>query len=314
MKANGSECDKDVTMECGMLSFEDQAQFQEVYDCLEAAYDAHLDAFEAQYGYLSEDDYNDMADQLGFVDEQPLRDFEMAMGFDSWLAHYDAALDAFMDAGGDPEQFTQPNLFGDPIAGTLRNKDGAVMMGGRIFLVDPSGRAWQFCSCEVYQTYLADPSAFENVEDDECVTRPKTEYQGAGYTCRNHWKNCWWVNIDSDRKVNQNLSFYYGSPGSIGSTQAMSEMRAFKKRWGKWRLRRMWLKVQVFGVTRDTECYEKDGGFSRDKGFRWNRRIWRIQGWGENRTFIDGDIRGQFWFPGGNTNSRVLDHLYNGCN
>jgi len=52
-----------------MLYFNSAAQYQEVYDCLEAAYDAHIDAFEAQWGHLSEDDYNDMADLLGFVDE-----------------------------------------------------------------------------------------------------------------------------------------------------------------------------------------------------------------------------------------------------
>lgn len=314
-RPSGKDCYKGVRIKCGMLSFTDQAHFQEVYDCLEAAYEAHLDGFEAQYGYLSEDDYNDMADQLGFVDEQPLIDFEEALGFTSWRADYDLALNIYMDAGGDPELFTRPYLFGDAIAGTLRNKHGAVMINGRIFLLDDQYRAWSFCFCEMYEAYLANPSAFEDIEEDDCVGRQKTEYQGSGFTCRNHWKSCWWENIGDDRKVNQNLSFYYGSPSPGGSTQAMVEMRAFKKKWGKWRLRRIWMKVRVSGVSRDIQCDQKDNSFLRDKGYRWNRRIWRIQGWGEERTFIDDEIKGQFWYTtSGTTNNRSLNHLYNGCN
>lgn len=65
-KSGGSDCTRSVRVVCGMLYFNDRGHFDEVYNCLLAAYEAHMDAFEAQWGDLSEDDYNDMADQLGF--------------------------------------------------------------------------------------------------------------------------------------------------------------------------------------------------------------------------------------------------------
>ncbi len=65
-KHGGADCVEGVTMECGMLSFASQQDFTTVYDCLEAAYEAHLDGFEAQYGYLSED-----GNQLVFASDRP---------------------------------------------------------------------------------------------------------------------------------------------------------------------------------------------------------------------------------------------------
>lgn len=264
-------------------------------------------------GHLSEDDYNDMADLLGFVDEQALINFETSMGVVSYRSWFDGLLQTWMDGYGDPELFPHQNLFGSPVAGALHNQHGAVMIAGRIHLVDPLGRRWEFCSCQEYQAYLANPSAYENIEEDDCVEKPKTTYQGYGVTCRDHWKNCWWEDIGNSRKVNQTLSFYYGPPANIGWTEAMAEMRAFKKVWGKWRLRRIKMRVLVHGQDRLPTCAIR-GPFDRHKGFRWCRRIYRIHGWQTHRTFVDNEVKGQYWYTSwSNFHSRQLQHTYNGC-
>lgn len=309
-------CMERVRLECGMLSFADQDHYQLVYDCLEAAYEAHLDGFEAQYGYLSEDDFNDMADQLGFVDEQPLIDFEGVLGFTSWRAQYDAALDAFIDAGGDPEQFGQADLFADVVSGTLHNEHGAVMIAGVIYLIDRHYRAWSFCSCEKYEGYLADPTNFENIEDDDCVDRPKTEFEGLGFTCRDHWKSCWWESLSNDRKVNQTLSFYYGAPSPVGRTVAQAAMKGFKYKYRFNRGWRFWphrirMKVIVEGLWRSTECREQFL-FDNSKGFRVRKQMWVNRGPAAHYTFVDGEIKGRYWYPG-SSNSRDLYHTYSGC-
>jgi hypothetical protein len=129
-----------------MLVFTDADHFQEVYDCLEAAVEAHLDVFEAQWGYLSEDDFDNMAEQLGFVDEQPLIDFENALVFTSYRKVQAALEDAWLDAGGDPSDGPfQTDLFHDDVMATLMNTEGAVMIGGDVLLMLPDGEVISFC-------------------------------------------------------------------------------------------------------------------------------------------------------------------------
>lgn len=163
-------CLKGVEIKCGMLSFTDQLHYQAVYGCLAAAYDDYQASLSEQYGNLEEDEFNEMADNAGLSVEQPLIDFEAALSFISWRHHYEASLAYFLDNGGDPELFTIPNRFGDPVAGTLHNKEGAVMIGGKISLVDKNSRGWAFCSCDMYMTYLTDPGSFEGFEGDGCTT------------------------------------------------------------------------------------------------------------------------------------------------
>jgi hypothetical protein len=88
-----------------MLSFVDTTHYRIVFDCLEAEYNAHVNAFGSANASLSEDDFNDLADQLGFVDEQPLIDFEQQLGFPSYRRWYENELEQWFDNGGDPESF-----------------------------------------------------------------------------------------------------------------------------------------------------------------------------------------------------------------
>lgn len=81
----GNDCFEGVKVVCGhILKFNDLQHFQDVYDCLEQAYETWNDDFESQHSLLSDDDYNDYCDSIGFEDDQPLIDFESALNFYSY--------------------------------------------------------------------------------------------------------------------------------------------------------------------------------------------------------------------------------------
>ena len=84
-----------------MLSFVDHAQFEAAYNCLEAASEDHLDAFETSYGHLSEDDYNAMADAIGFVEEQPLIDCESTLSFTTYRMRMAGLESTWLANGGE---------------------------------------------------------------------------------------------------------------------------------------------------------------------------------------------------------------------
>lgn len=167
-KHSGADCIKEgLTIECGMLSFATQQDFTDLYDCLEAEYEAHLDDFETSWGYLSEDAYNDTADYFGFVDEQPLIDFEQALSFASAREALAYAEEQFLLGGGHPSNspvLTSP--YDDNIMATLLNVNGAVMIDGVIHVIDAEGNQWTFCSCNLYEQWLQDPNSID--PEDDC--------------------------------------------------------------------------------------------------------------------------------------------------
>lgn len=92
-KADVTACLKDVATACGMLKFATWGEFEDTRACLQAAYEAHIDAFDNLYGNLDEDDYNNVVDQLGFTEDQPLIEFEDALNHNSHRRHL-ASLEA----------------------------------------------------------------------------------------------------------------------------------------------------------------------------------------------------------------------------
>jgi|AntDeeMinimDraft_5_1070356.scaffolds.fasta_scaffold73227_1 hypothetical protein len=68
-----------------MLSFPTFQDFEDTYNMLENQMEAHDDAFVAQYDHLTLDELDAMEDSTGFVDNQPLLDFEAQYGFGNSL-------------------------------------------------------------------------------------------------------------------------------------------------------------------------------------------------------------------------------------
>lgn len=304
-RASGNDCAKKVKQECGMLTFANHTDFQQVYNCLEAAYEAHLDAFETQYGYLSEDDYNDMADQLGFVDEQPPIDFEGALGFTTYRSLQAGAEDAWLSAGGDPGSGPfATNLFDDEIMETLMNEKGAVMIGGVVYLTLEDGSVLEFCSCTLYEQYLQDPSSVN--PNDPCITYNKTLYVGNGTCCKSYQKEKGGAQYDSgSKKITWTLLFEYNQFWDNG--RAFAKIRHWRYRNGTWRPRRADLLARAYGIYSHTDC--KEGGpYSVTKAKK--RKTLTAAYWhpipASIITFKSGEARGYWEYPQGNSLSHSL--------
>lgn len=118
-----ADCWSGVEVTCfGILAFQDTQRFQEVYDCLNNAYETWNDDFEATYGNLSEDDYEAMAISLGFDEDQPLIDFENHFGTSSYRRQLEAAIAVWEANGGAPADHPgNDDLIGDPILAAMMN-------------------------------------------------------------------------------------------------------------------------------------------------------------------------------------------------
>ncbi len=302
--AVGTACTRSVRLVCGMLSFNDQAHFQETYDCLEAAYEAHLDAFEAQYGNLSEDDYNDMADQLGFVDEQTLIDFEGAMGFSSYRAYIFGEEDVWLNNGGDPQYGPgATNLFEDDIEAALMNKYGAVMIGGVIYLTLADGSVIEFCSCELYDRYLQDPSSVDL--NDPCITLNKHLYYGNGTCCKSYQQEKGGHVYDSDKKITWTLLFEYNQ--HVDNARSFAKIRHWRLKNNKWRPRRADLLARADGRYSQPDCKE---GSTYTKTKAKKRKTLKATYWHWQPatiiTFKTADAKGYWEYPQSNYFSHAL--------
>lgn len=315
-KSGIKDCADKVKLECGMLSFDNAAQFQYVYDCLEEAYETHLDAFESQWGNLSEDDYNTMADQLGFVDELPLVQFEAAIGFTSYRATMQALENTFLQGGGDP--FLGPdmnNVFDDQVLETLYNKDGAVMIGGIVHYRAPDGSQLTFCSCEKYEQYLLDPGSIDL--NDECIVVPKNIFCSAQCDCCKanqvaHGEDPY----DSNRKIIWTLRFEYDQVwdggGYVWNHRSVAKIVHWKVVNGNWKRRRADLLARTEGDYSDSN----DQGFCKEPGpyFKENAKK-RKQLEAKNfygapyyvKTFRTGEAKGYWEYPGANYLTHALE-------
>lgn len=249
-KKKENDCYKGVEVKCNMLSFRDQDQFNSVYDCLTAAYESWLDDFESQYGNLSEDDYNDMADNIGFVDEQPLIDFESSLAFSSYRAHLAELEDTWLQNGADDNSCPLDNdLFADDVMATLYNKDGAVMIGGTIFYNTPDGTTIEIPNgdCDLYECIRdgkpdcnEGPVVFHKVVLSDCgpdfARKDSTLY------------------FDGDkRKVVWHMRFQHTGGFLGGQHKTISQIWSFKKKNGHWKKRRIDLAENLHGEAYNPE-------------------------------------------------------------
>lgn len=131
--AKTNECEFQVALECGMLSFPEQADFEAMRICIEERYEAFLAWLEQEYGTLDDDDFDNAVEQLGAnEDSQILEILSTVPGFYSYWQMHEAALNEWLDGGGEPWTFNMPYPFSNAIEGSLRNTLGAVMIGGTI--------------------------------------------------------------------------------------------------------------------------------------------------------------------------------------
>jgi hypothetical protein len=303
-KHGGADCIEGVGMECGMLSFTSHDQFIAVYDCLEEAYEAHLDAFEASWGHLSEDGYNDTADYFGFVDDEPLIDFEGAMGFTSARKELADAEELFLLNGGDPSNspmLTSP--FDNDIMAALFNVYGAVMIDGVIHVVDSEGNQWTFCDCNTYMQWVQDPNSVD--PEDDCSMMLKGGV--VNYPeCKSDWMQKCSHEYTSNKKVNWRLKVKYWQ--TFDYSTATAQIWHYKKKFGIWLPRRADLYARSHGrYNNSIECVILNSyDVVKAKKRKWLKAqyIPTVQ----IASYLDKEADGYWEYPSSNYVSMELDY------
>lgn len=304
-KHGGEDCVKDsLTIECGMLSFTSQQHFTDVYDCLEAVYEAHLDAFEALYGHLSEDDYNDMADQLGFVEEQPLVDFENALSFTSARRTLADAEALFLGSGGHPAESPLLNSpYDDDIMATMFNENNAVMIDGVIHVIDADGEQWSFCDCATYEQWLVDPQSVD--PEDPCSLLQKGGTVNLPDCKSDWWQYCWDEYNSGSKNVNWKLQVKYWHFWDHSS--ATAHIWHCKKVNGDWKPRKADLLARSHGRYNAAEECMIVAGYDETRAKKRKYLKTRVVQVPVIASYLDQEAKGYWEYPSSNYVHMALD-------
>lgn len=170
-----------------------------------------------------------------------------------------------LDAGGDP--FDSPgeqNRFDDDVHATLFDKNGAVMIGSRIYMHLPGGDVIEFCSCERYMQYLSNP---EPIDGDPCTTlHSKAIFYGPNGVCCSDDELEWGLDTyDNDtRKIKWWWRFKF-SHFPEGTTYSYARIKYWKLKNGKWRPRRGRLYAATYGEYSSIVDCSRVGSWSKSK-------------------------------------------------
>ena len=257
-----------LSVDCGMLVFEDSIHFQWVYDCLDAVYENHNQLFIEEYGSLSEEDYNDEADSQGWTEEQPLLDFEDALGHNSYRKKFDDLEDVWLANGADFDYDPDDeNCIDDPILATLLNENGAFVIGNIVHFVDANCEWWYLenFDCQSVEDCILDPNNCEGIE--KAAIHPSVGVQ------------CFYNEPDADnfssstRKVKIKVRHSHNSGGAYSSPtpQFRATQRCYRKKLGVWMRHRaqQMLYTQVNALQDDCSTNAQIDGSVSDR--RWRR-------------------------------------------
>lgn len=196
----------------------------------------------------------------GWVDEQPLLDFESANGYTSYRENMASLEDAWLASGAqDPSPWVN-DIFVDEILGSMFNKDGAAMIGETIIYYAPNGDIYYIPAagedCMLYDCILSNP---ENCDLDSVKVRKAN----SGSVCGPYYvveDSVEYYYNDGERKVTWFMKFNH-TGGYGGQHIFRSEIRAYKKKNGSWKKRRTALGVNLEGSAFNPEeaCKETGG-------------------------------------------------------
>lgn len=265
-----SRCAETVKLACGgaILAFSDAAHYQAVYDCLDNECSVYNDAVEQQYGYLGEDDYNTLLDNMGYNEEQPLIDFETAHSFFSLRQQLYDAETQWLQAGNDPEFMPDNECIADPIQQTLYSTMNAVMIGGVILVTDRNCEQWLITNgdCNLIQQIYNDP---KGVNDPGAQ---KAQHIGANGECR-------YNELDKGTKTSGNRKAKWRFGQSIDMYDPynptgvfLAVQRTYKKKLGIWMRHRAEQTMDMDGTASDSNCDENSFAATRSDR-RWRMKL-----------------------------------------
>lgn len=142
------KCDySTISVVGGRLSFVDMDHFKNTLACLEQELEAHHQKFDNQYSSYPPDQWDDIADNIGFEDWKPLTDFEQFLNFSSRRAYIENAIVGWLN-NPNPDWNNDP----DDLDGlseelrTLLNFQGGVKIGGQLYNFIPANEDYAIVS------------------------------------------------------------------------------------------------------------------------------------------------------------------------
>ena len=217
---------------------------------------------------MSDEDYNDYADQMEFQEEQPLLEFEQSLGFSSYRKKFEDLDLIWLSEGADwdvnPDDL---NCVDDPILATLLNEQGAFVVDGVLHFIDANCEWWYLenYECQSVEDCILDPSNCEGVEKG--AIHPSVGVQ------------CFYNERDNDkfststRKVKIKVQHSINSGGAFSPSvpQFRATQRCYRKKLGIWKRHRAQqsLFTQVNALKDDCTTNAQIDGFVSDR--RWRR-------------------------------------------
>lgn len=268
-EGDGSDCVFNVTVCNGTFIFANQAEYDVVYNCLEQDYEQHNDDFEALYANLNDDDFNDMADQTGFDEDQTLINFELSHSFVSYRDKLRKLEDLWLN-NTTLNPATDPDLidyYDDAVANALASDAGKVMIGTDLYVIDTQGEMWVLpnATCNDIPGLSNDPAVLANTPNVKTIHGPTPNTD-----CKNNEKNIEYKDYDNgNKKIKCKAKFQASSWGGNGTNVKAKMVSHKKKANGKWKLYKTNLYVHLFGNwTQDCSLHVN---YDWDKSKRRNR-------------------------------------------
>lgn len=210
-----------------MMSFSTIQEYENTIQYLMDAVEAHQDAFYLQYGDLSDDEMDAIAQNIGYDDYQPLIDFEEQHGFTNSMRKNMKALEEIWLANEELDPETDPdndNVF-DIFDQTLYNEVGELMLAGKVLSYDKPNFDYEILSD--YENSLVKINNGEDVSNDPNIDL----FEKSSSSCI-FWKEQHdWHQFSNNRKVKRKVKVrrYWGGTQIITTAKIVSHR---KKRFG----------------------------------------------------------------------------------
>lgn len=249
-----------------MLEFVSIDHYEKTIETLQDLIEQHEDSFCETWSNLDDDALNDKEEEIGFVDYQPLIDFENAYKIPSSMrqsfeqAENDWLGKAELDDKADPSL----TYSFDMVEMALLNANGEVKIGDFILKLTNKGfvKIDNVDVATLIRINEGDVTAYE----EPTVTHNIEFGEGDKGTCTN-WKQKNYTDeyVVGSRKVVKHVHFHsYPWKGT-----SCAKITSYKKRRGKWKKYRMNLGVANQSYFRDNNC---SGSVAKWSGWKRKKR------------------------------------------
>ncbi len=240
-----------ISVESGMLVFNSPSDFSQTIEYLDFKYAEYTDAFVAQYPGKTDDELADIADAVGFNDEQPFINFENQYGIYSLRSQITAAEDFWLaTTAGDETAPPDPDdtYMDDSETRTLVNANGQVKVGSTYYVFNSDGSYYvsggpvQVAALQSIQSGRPLPEGVKLVNTALLVAGCRAIVS----------KKDKITNGDNTWRFKYKVSIFDGPFAGPGNVKAIT--KSLRKKNGRWRKHISWVAAQAWGNVVAGDC------------------------------------------------------------